>query len=223
MLPACTSLFFLIRKTLRRSLPGHAGSGEDPAAEDGTLRMHSAENWTGVPVAPPAPQTPPALFGHWLPEGLPPAQARRLSMRGRTTEESGSPPTLSSGTSSWHEVSPVAGGFQDPACGGGTSCPYPVSAIALDPNDATGQTAYVVVLGFGIGHIWQTTSAGTVWTDITGNLPDVPSNAVVVDPSSGLVYVGTDIGVFAGQPNGTSTSWTEVGPSSGTGALPMLR
>ena len=126
----------------------------------------------------------------------------------------------SSGTSSWHEVSPVAGGFQDPACGGGTSCPYPVSAIALDPNDATGQTAYVVVLGFGIGHIWQTTSAGTGWTDITGNLPDVPSNAVVVDPSSGLVYVGTDIGVFAGQPNGTSTSWTEVGPSSGTGALP---
>ena len=126
----------------------------------------------------------------------------------------------SSGASSWHEASPVSGGFQDPACGGGTSCPYPVSAIALDPNDATGQTAYAVVLGFGIGHIWQTTSAGTGWTDITGSLPDVPANAVVVDSSSGLVYIGTDIGVFAGQPNGASTSWTEVGPSSGTGALP---
>lgn len=126
----------------------------------------------------------------------------------------------SSGTSSWQEVSPVPGGFQDPACGSGTSCPYPVSAIALDLNDTTGQTAYAVVLGFGIGHIWQTTSAGAGWTDITGNLPDVPANAVVVDPSTGLIYIATDTGVFAAQPNGASTSWTEVGPSSGTGALP---
>ncbi len=125
-----------------------------------------------------------------------------------------------SGPSSWHDVSPVAGGFQDPACVSGTSCPYPASAIALDPNDATGETAYAVVLGFGIGHIWKTTSAGASWIDVSGNLPDVPANAVVVDSSSGLVYIGTDAGVYAAQPNGESTSWSEVGPPSGTGALP---
>jgi large repetitive protein len=125
-----------------------------------------------------------------------------------------------SGPSSWHETSPVSGGFQDPACGSGVYCPYPVSGIALDPSDATGQIAYAVVLGFGVGHIWQTTSGGAAWIDISTNMPDVPANAVVVDPTSGLVYIGTDQGVFAAQPNGDSTLWSEVGPASGTGALP---
>ncbi len=125
-----------------------------------------------------------------------------------------------SGPSSWHDVSPIRGGFQDPACAIGVSCPYPVSALAIDPSDASGQTAYAVVLGFGIGHIWQTTSAGVSWTDISGNLPDAPTNAVVVDPNTELVYVGTDVAVFAAQPNGASTLWSEVGPASGIGALP---
>jgi len=126
----------------------------------------------------------------------------------------------STGTSSWKDVSPVAGGFQDPACGGGVSCPYPVAAVALDPNDATGQTAYAVVLGFGVGHVWQTTSAGLSWTDVSGNLPDVPANSVLVEPDTGLVYVGIDNGVFAAQPKGSSTTWSEVGPATGIGGLP---
>ena len=128
------SLFFFIRTTLRRSLPGHAGSGEDPAAEGGTLRMHSAENWTGVPVARPAPQTRLALFGHWPPEGLPPAQTRRLSMQGRTTEESGSPPTRLQAQAHGTRYRPSPVVFRIPRVRVGTSCPYPVSAIALDPT-----------------------------------------------------------------------------------------
>jgi len=98
---------------------------------------------------------------------------------------------------------------------------FPISSVALDSSDATGQTAYVTVMGFtgGPGHVWKTTTAGRSWIDFTGNLPDSPTNAVLVDSSSELVYVGTDVGVFVSSTS--PASWTEVGPTSGsTGFLP---
>ena len=88
---------------------------------------------------------------------------------------------------------------------------YPISAVALDSSDASGNTAYVTVMGFtgGTGHVWKTTNAGATWADFTGNLPDAPVNAIVVYPPMSQVYVGTDVGVFG---SSTSTaSWTELG------------
>lgn len=98
---------------------------------------------------------------------------------------------------------------------------FPISNVAMDSSDPSGQTTYVTIMGFtgGPGHIWKTTTAGRSWTDFTGNLPDSPTNAAIVDPSSALVYVGTDIGVFVSPT--APASWTEVGPSSGSvGFLP---
>jgi hypothetical protein len=106
---------------------------------------------------------------------------------------------------------------------------FPISSVAIDSSDPTGNTAYVTVMGFtgGPGHIWQTTNAGANWTDFTGNgtnaLPDAPVNAVVVDPTSHTVYVGTDVGVF--QSPTSTVAWTELGPSSSgqlTGFLPNV-
>ena len=101
---------------------------------------------------------------------------------------------------------------------------YPVSAVVMDPNDLTGDTAYVAIMGFGVSHVWQTTNAGTTWIDFTANLPDAPANALVLDPgvapTPGTLYVGTDIGVFS-----TSTAtpdWTEIGPIGQTGFLPNV-
>jgi len=94
---------------------------------------------------------------------------------------------------------------------------FPISAVAIDTSDPTGNTAYVTVMGFtgGPGHVWQTTNAGATWTDWTGfggtsPLPDSPTNAVVVDRGAHIVYVGTDVGVF--QSSTSSAAWTEVGP-----------
>ena len=44
---------------------------------------------------------------------------------------------------------------------------FPISAVAIDTSDPTGNTAYVTVMGFtgGPGHVWQTTNAGITWTD----------------------------------------------------------
>jgi hypothetical protein len=82
---------------------------------------------------------------------------------------------------------------------GGTSInanQFPISSVAIDASDPTGNTAYVTVMGFtgGPGHVWQTTNAGASWIDFTGTgvnaLPDSPVNAVVVDPSAHLSLCG---------------------------------
>ncbi len=115
---------------------------------------------------------------------------------------------------------------------------FPVSSVAIDTSDATGNTAYVGVMGFtappdsasGPGHVWQTTNGGASWIDFTAAgtnspLPDSPVNAVVVDSSAAthMVYVGTDVGVF-GSPT-AAAAWTEVGAIAGpneAGFLPNV-
>jgi hypothetical protein len=93
---------------------------------------------------------------------------------------------------------------------------FPISNVAIDTSDPTGNTAYVTVMGFtgGLGHIWQTANAGASWTDFTGTgvnaIPDSPTNVVIVDPVAHMVYAGTDVGVF--QSSTLGASWTEVGP-----------
>jgi len=100
---------------------------------------------------------------------------------------------------------------------------YVVSSVALDKSDASGQTAYVGIMGFvGTGtHIWKTTNAGLNWTafgSTANGLPDSPVNALVVD--SGTVYAGTDVGIFQSPTSGVS--WTEVGPNAQPGATGYL-
>ncbi|MFZ0734365.1 MAG: hypothetical protein WAM79_18740, partial [Candidatus Sulfotelmatobacter sp.] len=99
---------------------------------------------------------------------------------------------------------------------------FPISSVALDSSDHSGNTAYVTVMGFtgGAGHVWKTTNAGATWTDFTANLPDSPANAVVVYPPMSEVFVATDVGVF-GSPT-LSPSWTELGPSPGTNQSAFL-
>jgi hypothetical protein len=88
--------------------------------------------------------------------------------------------------------------------------PYPIADIAIDAHDASGQTAYVVVEGFGVGHVWKTTDAGTSWTNLTNNLPDAPADSVVVDPDySNVLYLGTDVGTFVSVDAGIS--WQILG------------
>jgi hypothetical protein len=100
---------------------------------------------------------------------------------------------------------------------------YPISGIALDTTDATGQTAYVTIMGFHVSHVFKTTNGGGTWADFTANLPDAPADAVVMDSQAGVVYVGTDVGVF--DSSTSSANWTEVGPAataSSFGYLPNV-
>jgi len=124
-----------------------------------------------------------------------------------------------SGGHVWVTISPSAGtsSFTDVTNNGpqGSINPnqFPISSVAIDTSDPSGDRAYVTIMGFtgGTGHVWKTTNAGVSWTDFTANLPDSPVNAVVVDPYYGQVYVGTDVGVFAS--SSSSANWAEVGPN----------
>jgi hypothetical protein len=99
-----------------------------------------------------------------------------------------------------------------------------VTQVAVDPNDATGNTAYVTFSGFSsctlcdhLGHVFQTLTGGPPWVDITGTgtgLPDIPVNDIVIDPDvAGAVYVATDIGVFvtSNANLGAGTTWSQLG------------
>lgn len=101
---------------------------------------------------------------------------------------------------------------------------FPISSIAIDTSDPSGLTAYVSIMGFHVSHVWQTTNGGVSWLDFTANLPDAPANSVLVDPGSnplnGMVYVGTDVGVFSSPTS--AANWTEVGPAPNSGSPGFL-
>ncbi|MEP7270115.1 MAG: hypothetical protein ABI882_01355 [Acidobacteriota bacterium] len=98
-----------------------------------------------------------------------------------------------------------------------TKAPMPnrfVSDIGLDSTDQ--RHAVVTYSGFTLntpttpGHVFRTLDRGATWTDISGNLPDVPVTSVALDPTeSSRIFVGTDIGVFVTADGGTT--WARLG------------
>ncbi|HLW03664.1 MAG TPA: hypothetical protein VKT82_33770 [Ktedonobacterales bacterium] len=78
--------------------------------------------------------------------------------------------------------------------------------VAVDPTDATGNTAYV-----GGVDVWQTTTGGTSWTNLTnaytgGNVhPDQHALAFLSNSSSSY-YIGNDGGVWSGTSGGAFTN-----------------
>jgi photosystem II stability/assembly factor-like uncharacterized protein len=81
-----------------------------------------------------------------------------------------------------------------PTCLAGLPDRY-VSEIKIDPQN--GSVAYLAMSGFDSGHVFKTVNFGQTWTDISGNLPNIPANAVQLDPlTPTTLYVATDIGVF---------------------------
>ena len=89
-----------------------------------------------------------------------------------------------------------------------------VTSLAIDAGDPT--LAYVAFSGFSgfngdtLGHVFMTSNGGGQWNDISGNLPNIPVNAIVADPDiSGTLYIGTDIGAFITTDSGAS--WQPLG------------
>jgi hypothetical protein len=75
-----------------------------------------------------------------------------------------------------------------------------VGRVAISPTDPN--TAYVALNGFGIAnqHVMKSTNlnaATPTWSNAGAGIPDVPTNALVIDPTDPkTIYAGTDIGVF---------------------------
>ena len=104
----------------------------------------------------------------------------------------------------WHEVNTA-----------GLPSRY-IAGVTVDPRNPA--HAYAVFNGYsrrwvpggGVGHVFETTNGGQSWTDISGNLPDIASDSLVLMHHQ--LALATDGGVFtaeAGQ--GSDTSWSRLG------------
>jgi hypothetical protein len=97
---------------------------------------------------------------------------------------------------------------------------YDISDIAVSPNDLSGKTAYLTLMGFGTSHVFKTTDAGATWIDKNADLPDSPANSIALDPTNAnVLYVGTDVGVFVSIDDGAS--WADFG--AGMPNVPVVK
>lgn len=80
---------------------------------------------------------------------------------------------------------------------GGAPATLPIASIAPHPTDPE-----VVYVSCGRnGGVYKSLNRGRTWTDITGSLPQVPVNSIVVEededqPYREGLYIGTDFGVY---------------------------
>jgi photosystem II stability/assembly factor-like uncharacterized protein len=89
-----------------------------------------------------------------------------------------------------------------------------ITKVVTDPWDA--QTAYVCLSGFrhdeNLAHVYKTTDLGNTWVAVSGDLPDVPVNDLILDPLYPNVwYLATDAGVFTTTNGGAHWSAANTG------------
>lgn len=70
------------------------------------------------------------------------------------------------------------------------------TTVAVLPTDK--RTFFVAYSGYGAQHVWKTVNRGATWFSVSGDLPDIPVNCFVLDPTTPETkwYVGTDFGVY---------------------------
>lgn len=91
-----------------------------------------------------------------------------------------------------------------------------VNAVTVDPADAN--HVYAVYNGFsrrwtndgGYGHVFESHDGGGTWTDISGDLPDIPADDLLL--VHGRLLLATDLGVYtAAAGGGAATAWAREG------------
>lgn len=85
-----------------------------------------------------------------------------------------------------------------------------VSDVAMDRADP--QRVFITRGGFGASRLYRSTSGGTTWSAVGAGLPNVPANAVAIDPLDTMrIFVGTDIGVYESIDGGDNFSAFSAG------------
>ncbi len=87
-----------------------------------------------------------------------------------------------------------------------------VTRVSIDPNDA--MTCYVTMSGYRYvdyqPHVLKTTNGGQSWVDVSGNLPEVPANDIIIDPAiEERLYLASDLGVWVSFDDGQN--WQILG------------
>ncbi len=89
--------------------------------------------------------------------------------------------------------------------------PRTTRELLVDPTDA--QTVYLAGAQFGMPHVRRSTDAGATWTNLTGNLPDIPTQVIELDQRypQARIYIGTDQGVWVSRNDGQTWSQYTTG------------
>ncbi len=92
-----------------------------------------------------------------------------------------------------------------------------VTRIAIDPTDH--QVVWISFGGFAGGNVRVSRDGGATWSDASGagarRLPDAPVNCVLLHPdATDVVYVGTEVGIFASDDAGQNWSANNDGPAN---------
>lgn len=88
----------------------------------------------------------------------------------------------------------------------------------VSPHPVNNNIAYALMNGFSAGQkIFKTTNRGENWTNITGNLPDLPLADIVAHPTnSNNLYLGTDFGCFKTTNGGLNWNRWNIGMPNAT-------
>jgi hypothetical protein len=92
-----------------------------------------------------------------------------------------------------------------------------LTSAAFDPSDSSRKKLWATSRSTTVGlaaHVFQSLDGGATWTPKPGSgsglLPDVPANAVKVDPNDPrTIYLGTEIGLYRSQDAGAT--WGRYG------------
>jgi Secretion system C-terminal sorting domain len=99
-----------------------------------------------------------------------------------------------------------------------TAVPAGAEISSIDVDPANTNNILVTISNYGAPSVWLSTNAGTSWTNIEGDLPDMPVHYGIFAPSNaqlngsaggnGGILLATELGVWTtSQINGASTQW----------------
>ncbi len=93
----------------------------------------------------------------------------------------------------------------------GTNFPTSTSTYisSIDVQRGNSNHILMTVSNYGVASVYETTDGGTNWTNIEGNLPDMPIRWGIFNPkNSDQVFLGTELGVWSTDNlNGSTTQW----------------
>ena len=118
-------------------------------------------------------------------------------------------------TSAWTTIGPTdTGTFSGRLPGQGR-----INAVAVDPNNAN-----IWYIGAPAGGIWKSTDAGSNWTNLFDDFPQIGVSGIAIDPNdSNIIYIATgdddaadsySVGVFKSVDGGASWQETGLNPSN---------
>jgi photosystem II stability/assembly factor-like uncharacterized protein len=82
-----------------------------------------------------------------------------------------------------------------------------IQDLEVDPTNSN--LVYAVHDEFDVGKVFRSSDGGATWTDISGNLPNLPAYSLAIDTPDSALFLGNDNGAYVSTDAGAS--WSTMG------------